>query len=217
MGPQITTGSRFQRRTTLSPRGRHEQRPEEKPEQIPEEEFETTRRPITPLGLLGILNVFDTTLDDLTSSTDPENLAPYTDSIETAKEKAEIIREEFANTGKISPDKLEDLNDIVVTIQGITDIEDDLIDPLAIDDIKKAADDLIKVTIFLSPFLPSTTSTLSPQITTGSRFQRRTTLSPRGRHEQRPEEVFETTRRPITPLGLLGALNVFDTTLDDLT
>merc|ERR1711962_1621360 len=135
------------------------------------------------------------------------------------------IREEYANTGEISPDKLEELYDIAVTIQGITDIEDDLIDPLAIDDIKKASDNLIKVTIFLSPFLPSATSTLSPQSTTGSGFQRRTTLSPTGRHEQRPEEetdqiqeqVFETTRRPVTPLGLLGILNVFDTTLDDLT
>merc|ERR1711962_373778 len=205
MGPQVTIrNSRI--RTTLSPRGRQEQRPEQEPEQ----RFETTRRPITPLGLLDILNVLDTTLEDVTSSTDPDSMAPYKIPINTALDKAQIIREDFLIKGEISPEQLEELYDIVVTLQGISDVIDSLNDPLATDQVKKTSDDLIRVTIFLSSYVSSTTSTLSPQVTIrDSRI--RTTLSPSGRHEQRPEQepeqIFVTTRKPVTPLGLLDILN----------
>ena len=114
---------------------------------------------IEPGALVAILSSVHTALNQLESNVNPESLAPYADAMGAVKETTKEILEEYMKTGHVNVDKLSFLHSMILDLQVVSQLQNSLSDPLEIDQVKKASEDVINIGINLAKLLNLSTTT----------------------------------------------------------
>ena len=126
----------------------------------PREDITMTNIGVVALG--AVLTKVNTALDKLDTSVDPTDLIAYSEDIENAKKAIDKLKIDYANTGKVNPDNIKILQDAVLDLRDISKLELSLTNPVAIAQVKEAAEEFTDITFSLGDLLtpiPTTTTT----------------------------------------------------------
>merc|ERR550519_2318358 len=129
--------------------------------------IETTTPRIDGAAVSPVLSKVNEALGKLDTSVDPSILAPHAEDIQEAKDTMEVLKEEYAKTGKINPEKLKELQNTMLDLRDVSNLEPSLTDPSAIAQVKETADDFLDISFNLGALL-SPLATTTPRVETAS-------------------------------------------------
>ena len=117
---------------------------------------------IAALG--AVINKVESAIGKLDTAVDPADLAPYTEAIQDTKQAIEQLKEDYAQTGMVDKDGVDQLQSNILNLEAIKDLPNTLSDPSQITQVQSALDDFGDIDLQLGAILSpiSTTTTMAP-------------------------------------------------------